>query len=384
MAARNELNGGRISQTRRLVLTGWCWVAAAVLIVSLVVHVSTFVGIDPMAKWPGVMAIHFAIFPPFFAALWYAQRIGGKDHRSHDRVANSAPRWLRILAAVCFAYALVNFGVFMVLNEGGSPHERNGKYVLQSHGRVLRELSEAEYHRHQAHVVRGFSGHWMLFSSAALMILVGAARLSHRSARQRAALVLSPTEHPGAPGVTVALVAEARHREAEDPLPEQDTVKAGLLSLLLYVLCLAMILSGQPALSLAAVPPVTLAMVLAIRRRRGFPLRHFESTIGCLTVFPNALIASRMGWRVAELIYLAVYIGVGPALSHQVAVTFPKEGPSQLSNGALLDNRVWAALMLLIMFPLFVVGTIGLTNLAEHVGRLVELRRGGNKSLTGP
>jgi hypothetical protein len=92
-------------------------------------------------------------------------------------------------------------------------------------------------------------------------------------------------------------------------------------------------------------------------------------------VFPSALIAGCMGRQAAEFIYLAIYVGLGAALTHVVAVTFPKEGPAQLSNGELLDNRVWAALMLFVTGPLFVVGTIGLTYLAEHVGRLVEVRR---------
>src|SRR5260370_6600612 len=162
-------------------LTGWCWFAAALLIVSLVVHTSTFLGIDPMVVWPGIMFIHIAIFPPFIAAIYYSERIGGKEQGRQDRLINSAPLWLRILTGLFFAYALVNFAVFKVLSEGGGPHERDGKYVLQEHGTVLRELSEAEYHQQRAYVVRGFSGHWMLFSSAALMGLVGAARLRCRS-----------------------------------------------------------------------------------------------------------------------------------------------------------------------------------------------------------
>jgi hypothetical protein len=159
------------------VLIGWCSFAATVLIVSLVVHVSTFLGIDPMAKWPGVMFIHLAIFPPFIAALYYSSRTGGKEPGNQDRVFQSAPLWLQILTGVFFAYAFVNFAAFMILTEGGGPHERDGKYVLTSHGTVLRELSKAEYHQHQAYVVRGFSGHWMLFSCAALTMLVGTAKL---------------------------------------------------------------------------------------------------------------------------------------------------------------------------------------------------------------
>ena len=51
------------------VLIGWSWVAAAVLCVSIAAHVSTFLGIDPIAECPGVMFIHLAIFPPFIAAV---------------------------------------------------------------------------------------------------------------------------------------------------------------------------------------------------------------------------------------------------------------------------------------------------------------------------
>jgi hypothetical protein len=357
------------------VLIGWCCVAAAVLIVSLVVHASTFLGIDPMARWPGVMFIHVAIFPPFIAAIYYAGRTGGPEQGRQDRVFNSAPRWLRILTGLFFAYALVNFAVFMVLVEGGGPHERDGKYFLTSHGTVLRELSEAEYHQQRAYVVRGFSGHWMLFSCAALTGLVGAARLRRRSAGAPAPTVASRTGQGAAPAATLLTAVRAATAENTEGPPEPTTVRAGVVSLVVYVACLALILSGRPVLGVAAVPPVTAAMVLAMRRRRGFPHRAFESCIGCLAVFPNALIASRMGWLAAEFIYLTISVGLGPALSHQVVVTFPREGPAQLSNGDLLDNRVWAALMLFVMFPLVAVGTVGLTYLAEHVGRLVEVRR---------
>jgi hypothetical protein len=74
------------------VLIGWSWVAAAVLCVSIAAHVSTFLGIDPIAECPGVMFIHLAIFPPFIAAMSYANRVGGK-RQGQDRVTKSAPPW---------------------------------------------------------------------------------------------------------------------------------------------------------------------------------------------------------------------------------------------------------------------------------------------------
>jgi hypothetical protein len=357
------------------VLIGWCWFAAAVLLVSLAVHVSTFLGIDPLEKWPGVMLLHLAIFPPFFAAICYANCIGGPKHGRQDRVVKSAPRWLQVLTGVFFAYALVNFAVVMVLVEGGGPSERDGRYFVTSHGTVFRELTEAEYHQQRAYEVRGFSGHWMLFSSAALMGLVGTARLRRRSAAAPAP-TLPPT--PGeetTPPAPLARAEQARSGGNMARPPEPTTVRAGVVSLVLYLACLAMIFSSQPVLGVVAVPAVTIAMLLAMRRRRGFPHAGFESGIGCLTVFPNAMLASVMGRLVAEFLYLAIYMGFGPALTHEVAVLFPRDGPAQLSNGELLHTRVWAALRIFVMFPLFAVGTIGLTYLAEQIGRLIEVRR---------
>lgn len=160
--------------------------ATAVLVVSVVIHASTFV-IDTMTEWPGVMLIHLAIFPPTIAALIYAVRTSRQyteDPRNLDPVFYMAPRWLVILTVVSFVYALVNFGIFaFILTGGGKTFERDGKHFLTRGGAIVRELSEAEYRRHQAYVVRGFSGHWMLFASASLTMLVGAAKLRRAAAR---------------------------------------------------------------------------------------------------------------------------------------------------------------------------------------------------------
>jgi hypothetical protein len=57
-------------------LVAWCWFAAAILIVNLVVYVSTFLATDPMAKWPGIMFINsFAILPALGTAGYYNWRL---------------------------------------------------------------------------------------------------------------------------------------------------------------------------------------------------------------------------------------------------------------------------------------------------------------------
>ncbi len=162
-------------------IAAWRWFAAILLVVALIVHVSTFFEFDPLAAWPGVMFLHVAIFPPFIAAIWYASRFPEAKSKNLDPVFESAPWWLRSLTVALLAYAILNFVVFMHLNEGGGPIMRDGNYLLTSHGKVIRELTEAEYHRQQAYEVRGFSGHWMLFACASWTLLVGSERLRIRA-----------------------------------------------------------------------------------------------------------------------------------------------------------------------------------------------------------
>lgn len=359
-----------------LLLMTWRWFATITLFVSLVVHTSTFLGVDPIAAIPGVMFITIAIFPLFIAALLYAWRTGGRDKGFADKVMNGAPRWLRIVTFALFAYGLVNGGAFAVLSEGGGPHEHDGKYVLQHGGTVLRELTEQEFHQHQAFTVRAFSGAWMFMSSAALMVLTGATKI--RKQTQSTSPVAGAVAVPAQPAPGGG-VAKSGDSEAEAELPPDPTTRvAGLVSAVLYIGCVLMILLGPPVLSVAVALPVVVAMVLAFRRRHGFPIQPFESAIGCLCVIANALLASRMGRLVAEFIYLAIYAGMDAALTHRLGVLFPKEGPSQMSDGTLLNNSAWSALMYFVQFPLFVVGTIGLTYLAEHFGRFLKVGRDRN------
>ena len=70
---------------------------------------------------------------------------------------------MTILGAVIFVYAIVNFMLFMVATEGGSPTIQDGKYLLLNHGELIREISLEEYSAFKANEVRGFSGHWLVF-----------------------------------------------------------------------------------------------------------------------------------------------------------------------------------------------------------------------------
>lgn len=159
-----------------LIMLLWMVVAAAVFVVSLVVHLSTFFAIPPASGFHSLMWIHLAIFPPFFAAIIYGRRLVGSDANAAQRLFKHAPAVLRLLTQVFGIYAVVNFGLFAFRVRSGSPEIVNRKYVLYNHGRVIRELSRQEYEQQQAYILRGFSGHWMLFSIAALTLMAATRR----------------------------------------------------------------------------------------------------------------------------------------------------------------------------------------------------------------
>ena len=60
----------------------------------------------------------------------------------------------------------------MILNKGGlNPEIKNDKYVLESKGKVVEEITEEEYFKHKAYLFRGMTGHPLFFHLISLAIL---------------------------------------------------------------------------------------------------------------------------------------------------------------------------------------------------------------------
>jgi hypothetical protein len=148
----------------------WSVYASAILVASIMVHASTFRGIDILDLAPWVMVLHGLIFPAFGAGIFFV-RDRLKGTRNPLTLVAGAPVWLKTFTAALLVYATINFLTVLGKSEGGSPEVVNGSYQLMSHGRVLRALTEAEYHYQRSLVARLFSGHWMAFSAAGLLML---------------------------------------------------------------------------------------------------------------------------------------------------------------------------------------------------------------------
>lgn len=136
-------------------------IAAIGLALSVVVHGAALSGIDVMSRVPYVWGLHVGIFIVFVPAVISARRRFARRPPLAD-LRQAFPGWIKVFAGVFFAYALVNFYVSFSSMDG-TPAIKAGQYVLENHGRIVRALSSAEYTSLRAQVIRGFSGHWMVF-----------------------------------------------------------------------------------------------------------------------------------------------------------------------------------------------------------------------------
>lgn len=326
----------------------WMFFAAAVLVASFALHVSTFLGIDPMERFPHVMLVHVLIFPPFIAAIFALSKTPAAERRT--------PRWMKVYGALLGVYAIITGALFLILGEGGGPHELHGKFFLMEHGMVLRELTRAEFHQQQAYVVRFFSTGWMLFSSIALGGLI----VAHRP--------LTSTGTMAAARPNAAPAAEAA--VATTLPPAQITRASGFAALLIYLSCVTIILARQPLFNVLCIVPFVTFTIIALRRRTlGFPHGQFDTTIGCLSVVPNFFLAVMWMNCVRQFTYVAFYAGLASAVHGTVQIVLSRTVPAHLSNGQLLHTGVWSALFIpgfLLMFC----GLVGLTYMGEQIGRL--------------
>lgn len=137
-------------------------VSAIGFVAALSVHLAALRGVDVAARIPGVWLLHLGIFAILFPLIFLLRRDFGA-RTSLLQIARALPLPAAILGGVVLAYAIVNFMLFIQATQGGSPAMQDGKHFLMDHGRIVREITSAEYTAFKANEVRGLSGHWLFF-----------------------------------------------------------------------------------------------------------------------------------------------------------------------------------------------------------------------------
>jgi hypothetical protein len=131
-------------------------------IAAVAAHIAGYLGIDRpfgLNPWP----LHVGIFVVWLPAVMVAQRLS-KDFPQKEMwkaTLRGCPPWMRKVFYVLFAYMFVSFFAFMILQTKSGDDE--------------------------SQVIRGFSGHWILFYYSAYAILYSAINIAKSDVVRRCA-----------------------------------------------------------------------------------------------------------------------------------------------------------------------------------------------------
>lgn len=141
---------------------GLAWIGLALSIISHLAALSGSLG--PLGKYSWLL--HIGIFVVWVPTVFVAARMGAefKQKDMWKAVLRGCPPWMRKMMYVFLGYALLNFAIFIAAapTKGGS-------------GPITPT------------VLRGFSGHWMAFYSAAAAVLYSATQAEDRDKTRRCA-----------------------------------------------------------------------------------------------------------------------------------------------------------------------------------------------------
>ena len=152
-------------------------------LIGTIIHILSIAHSDVADYFPFVLLLHIGIFIIWLPMIFFLRNNQSELKKLQaDRVEverskffskgflGHSPLWLRVFVVIAVNYVAINF--LFLSSTPGLPHVENGEYVLQVRGgRVIRAISEQEYHYYKAQGLRRFSGHWILFYGVAIAIL---------------------------------------------------------------------------------------------------------------------------------------------------------------------------------------------------------------------
>jgi hypothetical protein len=141
---------------RRLaVALSWFGLGASVL-----VHGVSFFGVSLFEQFA---FLHFGVFVLGIPAVFSRRKVPGwPPGAAWQALLEGAPPWAGRALQVAWIYFALNMVALFVLGEGGSPAVQDGRFILHSHGKLIRELTQSEYRWQLSHVSRMFSAGWAL------------------------------------------------------------------------------------------------------------------------------------------------------------------------------------------------------------------------------
>jgi hypothetical protein len=151
----------------KLILTPFMYLAALGLVLSIIVHVLSLLGI-PSPLGENSWGLHIGIFIVWLPTVLVANKLV-KDFKQKDfwkAAFRACPKWMKNLTYFFFGYAILNFVIFLISDfvSGGSAKDQGNT---------------------PSNVFRGFSGHWMAFYCVAMATLYSAIHIEKHDETRR-------------------------------------------------------------------------------------------------------------------------------------------------------------------------------------------------------
>ena len=158
----------------------FAWRALLGFALGLTVHVAAICGSSVAllgGKW---LALHFSGMLAVLAAFLASRRCKSVATIKHW------PKWVRVIYACAFFYAVGNFFVLTLspIPEGGVERRSDGSWAILNGSRLVREISAREAQQIRVRSVRAQSGVWIFFHGAAAVSLAACAAAVGRQANQ--------------------------------------------------------------------------------------------------------------------------------------------------------------------------------------------------------
>lgn len=150
------------------------WSSMGLALLATAVHLRTFLTDREPLPMEIVIPLTVLVFPAWFWTIKVLRRrgIGSGADNFWSQALTNAPKWVPPALVLLFIYTGFNFFYCLFhLNEGATPGLSDGRFVLEDHGRVVRELGREDYWKHMAYQLRGMTTHVVLFATVSAAVL---------------------------------------------------------------------------------------------------------------------------------------------------------------------------------------------------------------------
>lgn len=137
--------------------------AAPGLIAGDYIFVASFFGLTMYKLGARAFLLHAGIFALFIPLVFVERWSKGVDP------FRGKPRWVLRTTQILFLLFIVVFFSFLALSHAAMPDIINGEYVLNSHGKIVGQISERDYLFLKGWELRLFASAWILAYFAVMM-----------------------------------------------------------------------------------------------------------------------------------------------------------------------------------------------------------------------